>query len=168
MTGVTLQQIGEEFADLDRLLEESGGELTPAIEERLAQVSLAEREKVDAYIGYVKSLEADAQAAKSLADELLAKAKTKMARAEFLKGRVEGYMILQGRDELAGTIWKFAFQKNGGKAPVVLGSENPDDFPDLCVRTVRSIDREAVRTLLEAGAVLPATIGERGRSLRIR
>lgn len=183
---LTLQQIAENFAALEALLEDSGGEVTPEVDAWLAEYSLAEREKVDAYIGYIKSLESDATAQKALADELSAKAQAKLNRVKWLKGRMAEYMSASGFTELPGTIWKFAFQKNGGKPPLALDVDDVAAWPPQFHVTTTAIDTQKVRAVCEEqaeagdavivvdgalvnedGTVL-AHLAERGQSLRIR
>lgn len=175
---LTLQQIAGEFAALDQLLEEAEGEITPEIEAWLTEYSVAERDKVDAYIGYVKHLEAQAKAACGLAAELNAKAFTLEKRSALLTSRMAAHMESRGLEELRGTIWRFAFQRNGGKAPLILASEDPAAYPEDCRTTVVTLNKSRIRERLEAGddlfevdgdvRELPAVLGERGRSLRIR
>ena len=168
-----LAEIEQQFSALDALLLESGGEVTPEIEAWLAEYGLAEREKVDGYVFYIRSLEAEATQAKALANELGAKARRRERAIEGLKERVAGYMAARQTDELAGSIYRFKLQRNGGKAPLVLETEDPARFPPSCVKTIPAqtvIDRDAVREMAEADSYVLtglAHLGERGRSLRI-
>lgn len=169
----TMAKIEADKQALDALLEDVGGEVTPeteaAIEQWFRELEDRTTEKVDGYGFTIRMALADAEKFTAAADELYAKARTAESRAKYAKARMAQHMTEQGLDRLAGNIYTFAFQKNGGVAPLVLASENPDDFPEDCRITTVTLNKERIRERLEAGdESLPAAVGERGRSLRLR
>ncbi len=171
MPTLTLYDIGQQFDALEQLLEEAGGEWSPEAEAWIAEYGLAEREKVDGYAFYLKGLEQRAAAAKALADELAAKSKTLLNRKAALLARIEGYMTDRGVDRVEGSIYKFQYEKHGGKLPLVLTVDDPAQYPSECCTTQVVLDKDTVRTWAETGdarLVGLAHIGERGRSVRVR
>jgi hypothetical protein len=167
----TLAQIAEDTAALDTLLTELGGDVTDEqgviVDQWFAELDKRRAEKVDGYAWRIKALREQADATKRLADELLSKTRSAMSRADWLLARMR-HLEDQGETEVRGHIYRFAFQQNGGKAPVVIETDDPMQFPEDCRVTVVSLNKERIRERLEAGETLPAMIGERGRSLRIR
>jgi hypothetical protein len=171
MTAITLSEIAAQMAALDEMLEASGGEVTPDVEALLTTYSLAEAEKVDGYILFLKDLELRAQATKSAEDELAMKRRALENRARWLKERIAGYMAERGVRELRGLVWRFAFQRNGGKAPVEVLTD-PRNLPHEFQKVTVEADKERLREALAgehpgklAGL---ARIGPVGESLRIR
>lgn len=172
----TLATLQQEFAALDALLIETGGEVTPETEPILqawfAELATNEREKADGYAFRIKDLRGRALALKAMAAELTLKERTLTCEADWLLNRMAVHLEMSGRDRLAGAIYRFQFEAVGGRLPIVLETEDPEAFPADCRRVVVTVDREAVRASLEAApdgaSLLPAHLGERGRTLRIR
>ncbi len=179
---VSLYDLGAEFAALEAMLIESGGEWTPEVESRFAALGALEGDKVDAYASVIRQQEAaakvfggEADAFQAKADAFQAKADAALAVAKRLKARMLEYM--QGRDvaELRGALWRFARQRNGGKAPLRLEVE-PDALPEK-YRVVRYFpDTDALRAdaelcpngVLEVGGVPLARLESPGEHIRIR
>lgn len=167
----TLERIEQDAAALDALLFETGGDLSDgadqAIEQFFAELDERRRAKVDGYGWRIQRARDDAAKWKALAAEFTRRARQAEATEEYLLRKMAGYMEAKQLEQLPGDVHTFAFQANGGKLPVVLLDEDPAHFPPDCVRT--TVDKEAVRARLEAGdESIPAAIGERGRSLRLR
>lgn len=189
-TAGTMTQIMDDTAALESLLTELGGDVTAEqgeiVDQWFAELDERRADKVDGYAWQIKALREQAEAAKRLADELLSKSRSAMSRADWLTQRMASYMELAAVPEMKGHIFAFKFQAHGGKAPLVLQSDNPEDFPEDGRVTVVTLDKNRIRERVEAGETafevysstlpvgeketrtLPAVIGERGRSLRIR
>ncbi len=173
MTTLRLDEIAANFDALERLLDETAGEVTPEIEAWFAEYDLALREKVDGYVIYLRSLEGDAKSFKSVEDELAVKRRRVETRITWLKSRVEWFMQASEREELRGTIYRFKLVKNGGKAPIDV-LVDPAVFPEQLQRVTVDVDREKVRGMLtpespelRSGEVVLARLGQVGQSLRI-
>lgn len=176
MTTLNLAEITQNFQALEALMEESAGEVTPDIEAWFAEYDLALSEKVDGYALYIRSLEEQAEGIKRMEAQLAAKRKTLTNRAELMMSRVENFLIVSGRTEVRGGIYKFAFQKNGGaeKLEVLVP---PETLPEGFKKVTYAADQDAIRQHLAAcagrdlkdgeGRVI-AMLMERGRSLRLR
>lgn len=171
-----LTEIASAWTDLEAQLEASGGEVTPEIEAALAGLLSVERDKVDAYASIIKSLEAKAEASAKLADEIAQKARSAARRAQWLKDRMASYLGERGLERVEGTVWRFQFERNGGKPPIEL-LVKPEELPAEYQKIAIDADREKLRKMLDTlpdGARLAhdgtpiARLGARGKSLRIR
>ena len=173
MTTDTLTRLEADAAALDALLTDLDGEVTPETEATIdawfRELETRRRDKVDGYGFRIKAAKIEAAKCAELADQLAAKARTIGRRVDWLMARMEAHMTVAGLDRLDGSVYTFAFQANGGKAPLVLESDDPTAYPLDCQRVVVTVDKDAIRTQLEKGVVgIPAHIGERGRTLRLR
>lgn len=172
----TLFEIGTDLIALDEFLDENfvGGEIPGAAAEMLEAwfggLAAAEGEKLDAYVNLIRQLEFEARAAEAEARAWSQKADARDARKNWLKRRLQEHLERTGRakaETASGRV--VALQPNGGAVPVELAADAEEVAPPEFVRIVRSIDKEAVRKVLEDGVELPfAKLGERGRHLRIR
>ena len=172
-----LDEIARLADEIDRDLEESGGEVTPEIEQKLAFFNFVEAEKVDAYGAMVKGFEARAKALKEQALEMELKAKRLESRAGWLTGRLRDFAEQRGLVAVKGRIFTAGWQKNGGVAPVLV---NENASPDLLayttiVKTTHEWRKEEIRKALtdlthpdHAVAKSIASIGERGSTFKIR
>jgi hypothetical protein len=169
MTTLRLDEIAQGWDAFETAIEGNAGELTPELEAQLDVLNLAEREKLDGYALYLRSLEEQVRSFKAIEDELAAKRRTVQNRIAWLKGRVEGFMYTTDRDELKGDIYRFKLARNGGKPPLRLCSEDPEAYPVDCRVTTVVLNKEQIRLGIERGTILPelAFIDEPGRSLRI-
>lgn len=171
---LTLAEISAQFGALEAILDSLEGETTPETEAWMQEYNLAERDKVDGYITYMKHLDGLEAAAKATAAEFTAKAKTFANRRDWLKRRVEFYMQERGLEELQGSIFRFQYEGNGGKEPLIFQTTNPEDFPPELVDITVTINNDRVRELLaaswEKAGVLEGKVclGQRGRHLAIR
>lgn len=175
MTTLTLHDIGEQLRALEQLLEETGGEWTPEIDQWLAEYGGLERAKVDALAGFLRSQEAFAKACEDEAAALIGKAQAAKNTVRRLKQYVLLELQQRGLKELAGDIWKVARQANGGKAPMSMLIVDPAEAPAQYVKMVPTIDTELVRRHLEAGdatevaaAAVVAKLEPRGEHVRVK
>ncbi len=173
----TLFEIGAELQALDALLDDLGGDVSDpevgaAVDLWYASLMADEGRKLEDWVGYVRQLEMEVAVAREEAERFLAKARSREARIEWLKGAMKSHLELTGRTKATTAAGRtLAVQKNGGKAPLAwVGARvTPDDVPEEFVRVVREVDTDKVRAALEAGRQLPfAKLEERGTHLRIR
>jgi hypothetical protein len=173
---MTLFELTSDLRALDELLEERDGDITdPEVERAVtnwfAELSSNEGAKLDCYVGYIRTLEMEASAARAEAEQYEAKAKTREKRVAWLKDRVKLHLEQTHRAKVeTATKRVIAIQPNGGMAPLLMADPlDPAALPDEYVRVKREPDREAIRRALADGAVLPfARLGEKGTHLRIR
>lgn len=185
----TLTELEAAGLALDALIAELEGDVSDGAAEIVdawfAELAEETARKVDGYAFRIKAEEADAERWKAMAAEMTEKAGAAANRAKRLKERMAFHLEQQQLQEIKGSIYRFYWQKNGGKAPLILDSTDPNDFPEDCrVQTV-TISNAKVRERIEQGQVqftrslpetdgavsavvtLKAHLGERGRSLRL-
>jgi hypothetical protein len=173
MSNRTLFEIGSDFLALRDLLSEIDGDVgeqEAAIDALLAEESADEGRKLDSYVYLVAEFEASAEARAAEARRLDALAKSDKGQAARLRARLKQHMERTGRQKIETPFHRLAVQRNGGVRPVVVAPEvTPDKLDERFVRVRREIDLDAVRSALESGeALLFASLGERGTSLRIK
>lgn len=125
--------------------------------------------KLDAYAAVIADAEGKAYLRTLEIERLQKLVTTDKHLAEWLRSRLLSFMQVTGRDKIETELHKFRVQRNGGKAPMFI--ENGETIPERFwhERTVKELDKEALREALEAGAEVPgARIGERGTRLSIR
>jgi len=170
----TLYAIADDLLAVDALLTESGGELTPEIEAALASLNEVLVGKVDAIASYIRDCAAKAAALREEADVLTAKRRTEENKVGRLKEYVRFHMDRLGETKLAGAIWTFALQANGGR-PALTVLVAPEQLPALFRRLVVQADTDALRGAVDAASGELVVDGRAiarlepvGSSLRIR
>lgn len=172
-----LFEITDDLLKLNDLLDEVEGdvsrfgEMEPAITAYMDSLAGEEAAKLDAYVNLIRQLESEAAVAKAEAEQYAKKAKTRESRAAWLKERLKMHMEQTGQGKVDTERGRtVTIQRNGGKLPVTVNdSVDLNAIPLWCVKIVRSVDTDAVRSALERGEALDfARLGERGTHLRIK
>ena len=125
------------------------------------------QKKVIAIAAFIKETEADAKAIEDAIKAMQDRAKAKRNRADSLKAYTLNVLESRGLKKIECHWFQVRTQANGGKTPLHYDSELlPDSYK--ISRTVIDIDTDGLRIALENGAVIPgASLGERGKHLRI-
>ncbi len=167
---MTLFQIGDELRAILELVDETGGELPPTLEQWFAEISQDEAAKIDSYYGLCKSLETEATVATAEAEQFQAKAKARTNAVKGLKDRMKLYLENQGRKEAVGTSGRKAcVQANGGKVAMTMTVTDPLQLPTAYQKITIVPDTEGIRSVLEGGGELEfAKLEPRGTHLRFR
>lgn len=164
----TLFEIGTELQAIMSAIQDDG-EIDGQLAEWMDRIADEEAEKLDAYVGLIRMLEAEEAVAKAEAEQFLAKAKARAIKVKFLKERMRDHLINTGRDKVAtkaGRVLKV--QANGGNAPFEIDPIPLKDVPFEFVKVVREPDREAIREALVKGEELTfARLLKKGSHLRI-
>ena len=148
-----LNMIYDEDADIEMILDTLEG-----IEGEI-------EEKADGYAKIIKELEAKKEARKVEAKRLSDSAKVFENRVNALKQNLFNAMKQTGKTKFATNLFSFNIAKNGGKQPLVIDGEIPEEY----TKTVIENDTEKIRQALEDGKVLSfAHLEPRGESLRIK
>lgn len=166
--------IGERRA-LEELLEETGGEFTPEIEQLMDELELKRDDKLERVGVYYKEQLGDAERCKLLAAHYGARAKSYERGAEGLKSYAESMMRIAGVDKLKCPLVSLSIQHN---PPSVKGDLTQEALRELAVieptlvrqvPEIFSLDRRAALDYHKAGHALPDGLAvEQGSSLRIR
>ena len=174
MSGMTLHEIGEQFATLETALIDSGGELTPEIEALLADLQLAEKTKVDNYRHVVLRFEKFAGMCDDEIHVLQDKATAARQSARRLKEWLKLYMEQRQTTKLEGELFTASIQKNGGMPPVTVFVPVESLDRSLCrikvepdTDAIRGVADEQGNVVGEDGTVL-ARVEPRGTHLRFR
>ena len=122
-------------------------------------------DKADSYAFIISGLKADISAMRAEEDRLATRRRVTNNHIETLKRVLEEAMRATGRLKFKTALHSFGIQKNGGRAPLDIYGDVPDDY----TITTTAPDNEAIRAALDAGEELDfARLQERGESLRIR
>lgn len=159
-----LYELTSEMVELDRLLEEGGGDLDVVkggrtLEEWMNQVQPLQQAKVDNYGDYFATLKA---LEKSLGEEIenmeRRRSATK-AKQKILKDLAERAMVAHRIVKIEGLRHTISYVKNGGKPRLELLVDEAK-VPKEYVMQVPKIDLETLRVDLELGKPEAKTIAE--------
>lgn len=155
-----LYDIPIEANEIEAILAESYGELTPEIEARIADFVRAGKDKIEAAAMVVKSLEDDATVCRKEAERLIARAGGLENGAARLKG-----LILFAVDEgFGGKIKTAKFTIWGQTSAVLTGFELKQgvtiyEVPAEYMRTKEpELDKKALKAAADAGIEIPECI----------
>lgn len=156
-------------------LEETGGELTPALEALLEQAGADFADKVERVALKVRELEAEA---KALGDEIARLKARQMARengAKSLKAYLQRCLTVAGTDKVNGLIVTVALQQN--PAAVQVPDWTDEQLRELyeagapgieLVPSRFAVNKAEMKKAVERGAAPTGVTLTRGTSLRIR
>lgn len=164
----SLYDLTDNALNLEALLEqvESGADAA-ILQDALAANAEQITEKAEAYVRYIRNLEALAEIRKNEAAHLRERAEQAENRAKYLKNALFQTLEALGREKMDAGPFSLSIVNNGGKVPLNIDPDAlvPADFQKVRVEW----DKDAVRLALEAGQEVPgASLGERGRGLRVR
>lgn len=160
----TLPEIVAEANEIERMLVESGGELTPEIDAKLQinQETLAL--KIDKYAFVDESLEAKADYWKRKEQHIAKIRKSVEAAQQSLRERVKQAMLDMGKTEVKGIDARFVLSKCAPR--LVIDSEKVPDALKIVVTTTAP-DKERIKAALADGLEVPGASLEGGTALRI-
>jgi hypothetical protein len=173
VSNLSLYELTHEIIPLEEELEKAGGEVTEdnkALVQRLEQLELMTKQKIDSFGMYYQSLKALATFIELEIDrmtERLGHVENKMNR---LKAAAKESMEARGIVKIEGNQFTVSIQKNGGLKPMrfLVGS---NEIPEKWYRFKKELDISKIRESLMAGdktAQSIAELGETGTSVRIR
>lgn len=135
------------------------------IEDTLESIEGEIEEKADNYAKIILELEAKANARKAEAKRLTESAKIYENRIKRLKANLFDSMKNVGKPKFSTNLFSFSIVQNGGKAPLKIDGEVPEEYK----KTILEDDTDKIREFLESGNELPfAHLEARGESLRIK
>lgn len=175
MTNTTLYEIADMRDVLDTWLSESDGEVTPELEQLLADVEAQADEKIERVALYIREQKALAKGIKEEEERLAARRKARERAAESLTRYLEAQMQRLGKAKVNGLLVTVAMQKN---APSLVGDLDAEWLEALratgspFVRVVPeqvTLDRRALLDFAKSGGDLPEGLTvTQTESLRIR
>ena len=171
-----LSDIFEDSMALDAILTENGGELTPELEELLAENVAALAKKMD---GYAYAVRAEKAAQAALAEEikrLQALKKTHENTEKRIREYLAWNMERVGADRINGTLSKAWFSKTSVLSadedtllkPYVPAMEAFRTALPSYVKVTLSVDKTALKGELDGGKEIAGAIMVPGKSLTIK
>lgn len=146
-----LYEINAEFAEIDRLLDETDGEMTGEIESRLDQLGFAFDRKVEAICCVIQNLKGEAEAARNESRRLAALAAKRERRAESLKEYLRYHLEFSGRDKV--DTGRFAVSLR--KSPVTINWVGEGEPPPEYQRVTVALDKSKAIEAYKTGKLLP-------------
>ena len=160
----TLIEAANDELALMQLIQEAEGELTPQLEEWLAEVEKNISTKTDHYRFLLDRLEANAEAVDKRAKELRAAAVAINNLQENIKARIKRAMTTMGTTEIKGESFRFKLSNSAPKVVV----ENEDKVPLTFKReeTVWTPDKTKIKESFDIGVPVDGCRIEQGQTLR--
>lgn len=159
----TLYSITEDQRLINAMLEETGGELTPEIEEAMLITEENFISKAEAYGATISEYDAQAEACAQEIKRLQAFKKTCENVSKRMKERISDAMMTFDKDKVTAGTFRFSFRKS--TAVVV---ENEELIPEEYFRTERTICRKELMDALKAGEVIAGAMIETRQTLQMR
>jgi hypothetical protein len=159
----SLYNITEDQRLINAMLEETGGELTPEIEEAMLITEENFISKAEAYGATISEYDAQAEACAQEIKRLQAFKKTCENVSKRMKERISDAMMTFDKDKVTAGTFRFSFRKN--TAVVV---ENEELIPEEYFRTERTICRKELMDALKAGEVIAGAMIETRQTLQMR
>ena len=120
--------------------------------------------KADAYAAVMASIESQVEMYDKEIKRLQQHKKSLENNKEKMQDALKLAMEKMGKTEIQGDFHKFKIVKNGGKLPMIIDGEIPDNYKKL----VFEDDKEKIRKDLDAGVKLDfAHLGDRGTRIKI-
>ena len=162
MEAITLYQISEDQRALMAMLEETGGELTPELEEALAITEQNFVSKAENYGKAILHYKQMVAAAKAETDRIKAIQKTCENAIARMEERLRDAMILFDKPKVEMATLKLSLRKS---ECVVIDDEN--NLPADCIVVKTEVSKTEVKRHLKAGETIGAHL-EENQSLQIK
>ena len=168
----TLLQITDDMAALGDLLSDCGGDISsPEVEAAItaweSELTDNLHDKLDAYAVLISEMEARAAVRKAEAKRIAERAKVDENSASALRERLRMVFQIKQLPTVETKRYKISLVNNGGKAPLLIEGEVPNEFTKTV--TVIEPDKDKIRQFIEGGGTTSfARIGDRGQRISIR
>lgn len=159
----TLMELSEMAQYIDRQLVESGGEITPEIDQLITQLELAVPQKVDGYNVVIERLENQMEYVKTHIDSMTKYRRAISSTLDRLKSNIKNYMVVNGKKEVLGHETRFVLTSAKEKL-VVDESLIPENWKMTV--TERVADKERIKDALSLGITITGAKLEGGYGLR--
>jgi hypothetical protein len=159
----TLFNITAEQRRINDALMESGGELTPELEEALLINSENFAVKVEGYATSIHQFEAFADAADAEIKRLMALKKSAQGAAKRLKDNLAYGMEVMGYDKVDMGLHKLSFRSS-----TAVNITDEVRIPNQYIKVETKIDKESLKRDLKAGLVIEGAELITSRNLQLR
>lgn len=163
MSKLTLFAISAEQMRINEMLEESGGELTPELEEALIINAENFAIKADGYIASISKYKAMVEAAGEEIKRLQAIKKTFENIEKRLKERLSQGMEVMGYDKIEMGLHKLSFRSS-----TAVNVTDESAIPSEYLKVETSVDKMAVKKALQDGVEVAGAELVTNRNLQIR
>lgn len=159
---MTLYEIQGEFLELLDMAETETDE--QVITDTLSVIQSELEVKAEGYAAVIKELDAEVKKFDEEISRLILKKKVLENNSKRIKDRIKNAMEMMDVPEIKTDKFKLKVTKNGGKAPLEITGNVPDNF----LKVIYETDTDKIRKALEDGEKLDfAELRERGTHLRI-
>lgn len=163
--GNTLFNITAEFERLYELATQDEDMNQEAFEGTLEALIGELEVKAGGYCNVIKQLEMEADRAKNMSLVWEQKQKVRENSIKRMKEALKDAMVRTEQKQIDAGDYVIKLQKNGGKQPLIIDGDVPDNYQKIIYET----DKEKIRKDLEAGKELPfAYLEERGQHVVIK
>ena len=145
---MNLYELQQEQLELNALLEENGGELTPEIEERLMIHDCDVQQKMESYCKAIKCYENDIAAFKSEIERLKARKESAEKAIERMKDAMTNAMETFGLKKLEAGTFKIGTRKSQS---VEILDEDAISSEYKREKITYSVDKVAIKNAIESG-----------------
>ena len=160
----TLFELTNEFSELYSMLTDPEADLQ-CVNDTLDAVKGEIEVKASGYVAVLQQMEMEQQKAEEIAKAFKAKADIRKNSIKRLKDAMKWAMLEMKTDKIDAGDFTIKLQKNGGKQPLQIIGEVPDNFK----RIIYEDDTELIRKHLEDGEKLDfAYLEERGSHVVIK
>lgn len=163
MSKITIYSISAEQMRINELLEESGGELTPEIEEALVINEGNFLVKAEGYIESIARYKSMAQAAAERIKQLQAYKKTAENIEKRLKERLQYGMRVMERDKV-----EIGLHKVSLRSSTAVNITEEAHIPAEYIIVETKVDKDAVKRALKEGIAIPGAELVTNQSIQIR
>ncbi len=160
----SLVALAETSAQIERMLAEAGGELTPELETMLSMIDVKLPEKVENYSLLMERMDALAQFYDSRMELLSRMASAARKVVDRCEENLKVAMVKLETDEIQGIDIRFKLQNTAGK--VVIPNEKELDPAYTTIESVTKIDKKRIGDDLKLGIPVRGARLEVGKSLR--
>src|SRR3990167_7441840 len=161
----TLVELYRQAHTIEQAIIENNGELTPELDAALMNIETNMAEKLDGYAFVLDRMKSSQEFWKAESEKTAALAKACATIQSRIKERLKFIMSERGQKTCEGNKTKFTLSATKGS--FIVGDEEaiPEKFKTAT--TVYVVDRERVRTAIEAGEEVPGAWIIAGHQLRI-
>lgn len=158
--------LGEEFERFRAMIEDQPDEeIDGRLSAYLDDLNVSIEKKVEAYCTIIRERTAIANARHEEAQRVKLLAQTDDNFVSRMKCRLRQFMERTGQERIETARHKITLRRNGGKAPMEIVGEVPDEFTKVLITP----DNDKIRKALEEKQDLSfAKLGERGKCLVIQ
>lgn len=147
----SIYEISTSYLSILDQLEENGGEITPEMEQQLNITEIEVRQKSEAYVAVVKTLESSTKTIDDEIKRLQARKKTMVKLSTSLKDRLSMALKTFGIDEIKNALFTINFRKSES---VII--DDIQALPDICkVVKVEAISKTEIKKMIKSGQDIP-------------